>query len=106
METLIKNTLGSLLRLVLGGLVAWLMEKGLMQPDQEAAFYAAIATALAAVAWAVWQNIIRQRLLNTAAALPPVAIDVVKAMVKDKDFAPATAPSSVVPNVQTPEERR
>ena len=105
MNPLITNILMSVVRMALGGLVGWLIQAGIMQPEQTVAFYTAIATGLGALVWAAWTNIIRRRVLNTAAALNPVAVDVVEKMVAAGVSAPALSPTSAVPNVQTPDRR-
>lgn len=103
MNPLISSLIGSLLRMALGGVVAWLIEQGVMHPDQTAAFYSGLTAAVAGVLWAIYTNVIRKRTLNTAAALPPVSIDVVDAIVKAGEGAAANSPASAVPNIPVPE---
>ena len=103
MNPLISGIVGSFLRMALGGVVAWLIQNGALQPDQEASFYSGVTAALIGAGWIVYTNVIRKRTLNTAAALPPVSIDVVDAIVKSGEGAPANSPASAVPNIPTPE---
>lgn len=101
MNALIVNMLVSLLRMALGGVVVWLIQVGALQPGHEAEFYAALATAIVGIASVVYTNIMRHRQLNTAAAMNPTSVDVVKAMVKSGVYADATSSPSAVPNVPT-----
>ena len=105
MNPLITNIMMSVVRMALGGLVGWLIQAGIMQPEQTVAFYTAIATGLGALGWAVWTNIIKRRVLNTAAAMNPISVAVVEKMVAAGVSAPALTAMNEVPNVQTPDRR-
>lgn len=105
MNPLFSSIVGSFLRFALGGVVAWLIQAGALQPGQVAEFYSGVTAAVVGLIWIVWTNVIRHREANTAAALPPTPMDVVKAMVKDGVYASANASQSTVPNVSTPESK-
>lgn len=97
MNVILQNIVGSLVRLALGALVGWLINKGVMQPGQEAAFYAAATTSALAVGWAIWNNVLRRRLLNTAAASKPGPVADIVDAVKRGDFASALTPQDEHP---------
>lgn len=94
MNPVVLSIIGSLVRMALGGVVAWLIHQGIMQPDQTVAFYSGVTTCVAAIAWAIYHNVHTGRVMNTAAAMPPTTIAAAQEAVKRGDFVPASTPTT------------
>ena len=67
---LVKGIIGSLVRFGLGGVVAWLVQKGLVTPDQGEMIIPAVILGVVTVAWAIWRKYKIQQRIAVALALP------------------------------------
>jgi len=67
---LIKGIIGSLVRFGLGGVVAWLVQKGLITGEQGEMIIPAVILAVITVAWAIYRKYKIQQRIAVALELP------------------------------------
>jgi len=101
MQTLFIQILVGLIRFSLGGVSLWLIQKGIIQPGQEADLYFGVAVIALTVGSIIWSKVKGLRLFHTALAVKSdLSPDEVRRMVNNGTYAPATTPKSATPEIQ------
>ncbi len=95
---LFTSIFGGLVRMALGGVIAWLLQQGLITPDQTEMLIAGLVTLLMTAFWIGWNKVKDARRLNTAAAIgKPATIEEIKALIASGISAPAATPTNERP---------
>lgn len=107
MNPLLVQIIGGLVRVALGGVIAWLIKIGALQPGQTEEFIALATTTTIAIAWTVIRHVRDRRVKLTALVAPPGAtLDEVKTIVKAGHYVPARTRDDVPTNSVTASQIR
>lgn len=102
LNPIIKKYLGSIIRAGLMLLTPALVSQGIWTPEEATATTTAIATALAAVAWSLFEKYRSQQKLLTATATAGLTEQQVEQKVKAGLAPPVTVPKDVAPFTPLP----
>jgi len=101
MQALLVQILVGLVRFAMGGVALWLIQHGIIQPEQEAELYAGCAVVALTVLSIIWSKVKTLRLFHTALAVKPdMSPEEVRRMVNNGTYAPATTPKDASPQIQ------
>lgn len=104
MNPLVQQILGGLVRVALGGVIAWLIQRGIISEDQTELVVGGVVTAVGTVGWIIWNKVQERRVLNTALATSTgsgATVNEIEKSVKAGVFASATTPKDVAPVIQS-----
>lgn len=83
-----QSIAGSIARWALTGAAGWLVQKGLIEPENTEALIAGAGAALAALAWSLYQKYQDRLKFKVALSMPPASREEdVKAEVKTRDVS-------------------
>lgn len=106
MNPLVAQILGGLVRVLLGGAMAWMIQRGIISQDQTELLIGGIVTALGTAGWIVWNKVKASRMLHTALAAAPsrgtasVTVNDIEKSVNAGVYAPALTSKDVAPVIQ------
>lgn len=103
MNPLLQQALGSIIRAILAGGAAWLVERGVWTKADSQTYLAAGALAVLSIGWSIWQKYKSRISFLTALSLPAGSTQMdVKEAVAAGAVPPANTPPDVPPVAAKP----
>ena len=100
MPPFLKDSLGSIIRALIAGPLAWFVTQGFFSESEAEQYGAAAAAFIIAAGWGIWQKYkSRQKLVTALASTKPTTEEAVMAKVADGRAPSVSTPVTVVPTV-------